>query len=253
MIIKFFKLVNLILLNLFNFKLLRFNNHYNGTCVIKSKNKFKKISFSKYGKGLIKNEIRGYNWYLSRIGLPNILKFRENYMFPYIQTDQFQGSKASYKKNIIYNTKYITLAFKHYEKVWNKNDKAVCHGDLTFENIIFDTKKNKTYFIDWENFKDKKEIWGYDIVYLLLSSLILPNLDKNKIKPQHRERFFYLWKKIRKKIKSKKMKKNPYIFIEDRFKKDKFWIKLKLKAPKKFFINVISDQLRLEVIKIFDM
>ena len=252
MIIKFLKLINLILLNLFNFKFLRFNNHYNGTCVIKSKNEFKKISFSKYGKSLIKNEIRGYKWYLSRIGLLNILKFKENYILPYIQTVEFQGSKASYKKNIIYNTKYVVLALKHYEKVWNKNNKVACHGDLTFENIIFETKKKKTYFIDWENFKDKKEIWGYDIVYLLLSSLILPNLNRKKINPRHKERFFYLWKKIRKKIKSKKMKKNPYIFIEDKFKKDNHWRKLKSKAPKKFFINIISDQLRLEVIKIFD-
>ena len=72
------------------------------------------------------------------------------------------------------------MALKHYEKVWKKKNKAFCHGDLTFENIVFDIKNNKVYFLDWENFRDKKEDWGYDLVYLLLSSLIYQILKKIK-------------------------------------------------------------------------
>jgi len=58
--------------------------------------------------------------------------------------------------------------------------KVPYHGDLTFSNIIFNNENNLR-FIDWENFK-KKEIWGLDICYFLLSTLILPALSrKNKI------------------------------------------------------------------------
>ena len=32
------------------------------------------------------------------------------------------------------------------KKFGKKKNKAFCHGDLTFENIVFDIKNNKVYF-----------------------------------------------------------------------------------------------------------
>ena len=51
------------------------------------------------------------------------------------------------------------------------------HGDLTVDNILFNRKKIK--FIDWE-LSGKNEIWGYDLVYLLISSIFFPyDINKN--------------------------------------------------------------------------
>ena len=97
-------------------------------------------------------------------------------------------------------------------KKFGKKNKAFCHGDLTFENIVFDIKNNKVYFLDWENFRDKKEDWGYDLVYLLLSSLILPNIEKNKIKQNDISHFLSLWLKIKKRSNQKNEKKSFVIF-----------------------------------------
>ncbi len=252
MILKFLKLINFITNYFYNFKFIRFNQHLNGTCVIKYKDKYLKTSFSKYGKYLINNEIKGYNWYLKKIKQIKKLKFKKNFLFLQVKTDQFKGVKKSYKNSIIINSKFILLALKHYEKVWEKKNKVFCHGDLTFENIIFDENNNKTYFIDWENFKVKKEDWGFDIVYLLLSSLILPNINKKEINQKDLKHFSVLWSKIKKKIKSSKMKKNPLLYFEEKFKKDLYWKNLSKSAPRKFFINVMSKKLRLEIIKIFD-
>ena len=43
-------------------------------------------------------------------------------------------------------------------KKFGKKNKAFCHGDLTFENIVFDIKNNKVYFLDWENFEIKRRL-----------------------------------------------------------------------------------------------
>ena len=252
MILKFLKLINFLTNYFFNFKFLRFNQHLNGTCVIKYHDKYLKVSFSKYGKYLINNEIKGYNWYLKKIKLIEKLKFKKTFLFSQIKTDQFRGVKKSYKDNVVTNSNFILLALKHYEKVWEKKNKVFCHGDLTFENIIFDENNNKTYFIDWENFKVKKEDWGFDIVYLLLSSLILPNINKKEINQKDLKCFSSLWSKIKRKIKSPKMKKNPLLYFDEKFKKDIYWKNLSKNAPRKFFINVMSKKLRLEIIKIFD-
>ena len=252
MTLKILKSINSIIEFFFNFKFLRFNQHFNGTCVIKSKEKYLKVSLSRFGKSLIDNEIKGYSWYLKKIKLEKILKFKKNFIFSWIKTAELKGVKKPYKNSINLNSNYFLLALKHYEKVWKKKNKVFCHGDLTFENIVFDIKNNKVYFLDWENFRDNKEDWGYDLVYLLLSSLILPNIEKNKIKPNDISHFLSLWLKIKKKIKSKKMKKNPLLYFENKFKFDEYWKNLSKKSPKKFFINIISQQLRLEIIKIFD-
>ena len=64
--------------------------------------------------------------------------------------------------------------------------------------------------------------------------------------------FSSLWSKIKRKIKSPKMKKNPLLYFDEKFKKDIYWKNLSKNAPRKFFINIMSKKLRLEIIKIFD-
>ena len=48
------------------------------------------------------------------------------------------------------------------------------------------------------------------------------------------------------------MKKNPLLYFEEKFKNEVYWKNLSKNAPRKFFVNLISKQLRLEIIKIFD-
>ena len=51
-----------------------------------------------------------------------------------------------------------------------KKKKTFCHGDLTVDNIL--CNKDKIRFIDWELSGLSEEIWGFDLVYLVISFFI---------------------------------------------------------------------------------
>lgn len=249
----FIKILNNSLDFLFGISLLRFNQHSNGIIVInnKKKNIFTKISFSINGSALIKNEIRGYTWYLNNIKKKNFLFFKQNIIFSKLSTKSFFGIKAPWRKNIIKNSKYYILSLKHYEKIWKNKNILPAHGDLTYDNLIFDKKNKNTFIIDWENYKEKGEVWGFDISYLLLSSLILPNIKKRSIHKNEKKKFIELWRVTKRKIKSRELRKNPFLFFEKKFKRDVYWNKLSKKYPGKYFLLRINSSLRNEVISLF--
>ena len=179
---KFIKFINLFLKLFFNISIIRFNQHYNGIILYKNHKKkvYIKRSFSKSGTKLIDNEIKGYKWYLRCIKKMNYLNYNKNSVLPKIAVNQFYGIKAPFKDNIIKNSDFFISSLKHYKKIWNNSKMAPAHGDFTFDNLIFNKKKKTTRIIDWENFKENREVWGFDISYLLLSILILPNIKKKK-------------------------------------------------------------------------
>jgi len=156
-------------------------NLYKKTAVILDSKELlvKKFYFKNYK---FKSEIKGYLWYFKRLNLKKKISFFKKKKIFFLHLPLFKGYQVKFWKSITKNKKEIALVLQHYKKIWPRNTtmKVPYHGDLTFSNIIFNNENNLR-FIDWENFK-KKEIWGLDICYFLLSTLILPALSrKNKI------------------------------------------------------------------------
>jgi len=138
--------------------------------------KIYKISNSNKGKKLILNHLLGKKWYLKILNLQNNTELNSYKKYLFYSEDIIDGRIINYNNSIIKNLKYIYLAIDHYLKVWPKKKIVPRHGDLTLDNIIF--KKNKITFIDWENFNLSGSKYGFDIAYLVVSSLILPNIGK---------------------------------------------------------------------------
>ena len=56
-------------------------------------------------------------------------------------------------------------------------------------------KEKEVFFIDWEYY-EKKEEWGLDLCYFLISLIVLPNINQKKINDKELELFLNFWKKI---------------------------------------------------------
>ena len=246
-------IINFFLVFFLNIKIVKFFSHRNFIIVLKllSKKRYLKISFSTYFKKLLLNEYYGYKFYfkIKEITLKkNEFFFKKNLFFSYICIKSFVGTKTSYMKSFKKNYNQIIKIVNYYDKFWPKNKNVSAHGDLTFDNILF--YKNEITIIDWENFK-KREVWGFDIIYFLLTCLIIPNLNKKKLNNIEKQYFLLAWKKIKKKITNKQLKSNPIIFFEKTFHKNQHWRNLFIKNPNKFFINKINRDLRNEIDAIF--
>lgn len=225
-------------LKLFNLKIIRFlsYNNPNLTLVNYKKKKIIKIAFSKFSKILNENEYEGYKWYVKKNKLKSKIKKFKLFSFFGIEINQFKGKKVIYTNSFTKNLYYINRFIKHYKKIWKKNSRyAPAHGDLTFENIIFNN--NNIYIIDWEFFKKKDEINNYDLVYFFLSTIILPNLNKTKINFNEKRKIKKIWNKIKVQINNKYLKKDPISFFLDKFKNDSHWNKLNFYFSRKFFLN----------------
>lgn len=234
----------------FNLKIIRVNSHNNKIILIENiKNKtFYKISFFK--NKLFENELDGYNWYSNKKKIKLGFSLSKNLFITIFKIKRLNGKKIFYNKSILSTHKYYLLFMKHYFEIWPYSKKKLpVHGDLTFDNLLFE--KTTTNIIDWENFKKDDDVIGYDLVYLLLSSLILPNLNKKKINQLEKQKFLLLWKVTKNKIMSKKLRKNPIKYIEDKFKKENYWKNLGKIFPNKFFILKMSKNMKEDINNLF--
>ncbi len=107
----------------------------------------------------------------------------------------------------------------HYASIWPKKTNVRCHGDLTVDNILL--RGNKIKFIDWE-LSSQKEKWGYDLVYLLISSIFFPyDINKN-FNDTEKKVFKKLWLKLKEYNISKEFLKNPLENFSKIYKKKKW-------------------------------
>lgn len=157
-------------------KLIATNTHSNGVNVFfdKRKNIFYKTATSKSSIATLDREYMGWNWYSK-----NILKSESVIIarwcrasFQRLDIKYFPGVKVNYRNSFLKNLDYIYRVVDWYIEHWVQYDKSPIHGDLTFDNILFDN--DKIYILDWENFLDVDVFWGYDILYFLLSTIMLP-------------------------------------------------------------------------------
>ena len=90
------------------------------------------------------------------------------------------------------NYKSLIRVLKHYIS-YSKRRKDKINGDLTFDNIIFN---KKIHIIDWEFLMQKKQPYGYDIIYLFLSAACLPYIAGKRFTERDKILFKDLWKRL---------------------------------------------------------
>lgn len=198
----------------------------------------KKFYIGKKANILRKNEITGFKWYSYELKKKNIFSFdlvnKNKKSQSQIEYPLIRGKKYSFWKKFINNVDQVHQIVKHYKFIWPDKKYVPYHGDLTLENIIF-ISKNKTIFIDWEDFK-KKELWGLDICYFLISLVTLPliNSGKKKISSDETSKFKYFWKMV--------FNKKKYIYLKDPVN----YLKKKYKK-KNHFIHKIDDEVKEQI------
>lgn len=173
---------------------------------------------------IFKNEFEGYLWYVNRLKKKSKKSYLITYKNNFISSPLIYGKKYKFWKDFIKKKDLINNVINHYREIWPNKSKVPFHGDLTLDNIIF-MKKKEVFFIDWEYF-DKKEEWGLDLCYFLISLIVLPNINQKKINENELELFLNFWKKI---FINKNFNylKNPFEYItKKKIDKNNFFFKI---------------------------
>ena len=227
---------------LFNYNL----SKHTGTMFIKENKTIRKFSTSQKGLKLLKNEYQGFEWYKKQIAHKlkiSVKSCKFNLSKDYIDFNIILGKQLNYWDNISKNFTHVQQVTENYKLIWPENKFVPCHGDLTLSNIIFREKKYP-FIIDWENFY-KKELWGYDVCYFLISCLVLPSIVfKKKISVNEFVLFEKLWKNF---YENKFLfyRADPISYLKKRFKKT-----FKNRNYEDFFPNKISKELSNQISEI---
>ena len=198
----------------------------------------RKITSNKRYFNYLQNEIRGLQWYQKYSKNKNVLiKYNKNSNFFFLDIKIFKEKKNIFYKSIEENSFLISKAIDHYLKIWPNKTHVRCHGDLTIDNIIFN--ENKIKFIDWELSGLSNEPWGYDLIYLLISSIYFPYEIKKTINDSEKNIFIKLWTKLRRLNISYDLLNDPLSFIKKVHKK-KRWREAIKDHPKKLYSVFIN-------------
>ena len=188
------------------------------------------------------NEINGLKWYCKISGNKiDLIKFNKNTNFYYLDIKFFEGKKNIFYKSLLENENLISRAIDHYADIWPKKSNIRCHGDLTIDNIIYN--KNEVKFIDWEMSGVSNEPWGYDLVYLLISSIFFPFEIKKTLDDNEKVSFTKLWNKLKKLNISDNLLKDPFNFLISAHKKKEWRVAIK-DHPKKIYPNLIKKDFK---------
>tara|TARA_Y100001968_G_C18968470_1_gene531125 strand:- start:100 stop:627 length:528 start_codon:yes stop_codon:yes gene_type:complete len=146
----------------------------------------------------------------------------------------FKGNSVCYRASLRKTRPYVKSMIKHYFEVWSKEKYVPCHGDLTLSNIIF----NKNFcprIIDWEHFNEQGNIWGFDICYFVLSSLLLPNLRKTNFEKNELKIFASFWKELAEENIPKDLIYKPLTYLVNCFTTENSWKKIINQSPNKLY------------------
>ena len=166
-----------------------------------------KSSYDKNAIISLKNEYEGFKWYFSKKpsldkSLVSKLKKRIDNNFAKIHIPSLSGNSVNAYNSISINEKYVMLAINEYLSVSKKNDFRF-HGDFSVGNLMYN--KNECYIIDWENSVVDKQFWGVDILNIFFESIFF-SFDKNILSKKNIRSATYVYKRILKIFKEKKIK-----------------------------------------------
>lgn len=206
-----------------------------------SKPKFiRKVCENKKYFRYLKYEKEGLAWYNSRIKRKNnVLDYINSKNFSYIDLKFSEGQKKKFYNSIIENGNILLRAINHYVSAWPQKKIVKCHGDLTLDNIIYN--KYDIKFIDWELSGLSKEVWGYDLVYLIISSVFFSYNIKKKINKKERKIFNQIWSKFFDLDINNKLLLNPISYFLNVYKK-KNWKYAIRDHPNKIYPISINEE-----------
>jgi 5-methylthioribose kinase len=200
----------------------------------------RKVSSNKKYFKYLKNEKQGLSWYNSNIKKENsITSCVNNKDFSYIDIKFYKGRKKKFYNSILDNEDILLRAIDHYVSAWPKKKITKCHGDLTLDNIIYND--NEIRFIDWELFGLSQEVWGYDIVYLVISSIFFPFDVNKKISKNEKKTFFKIWSKLHNLNIYDELLLNPISYFSKIYKK-KHWKIAISEHPNKIYPKSINKE-----------
>lgn len=207
-----------------------------GTIYYPEKMIIRKFVLGKKNQKLIKNEIKGINWYSSlkkNLNINKLIQIEKNF----IDMEIIRGKHIRYWNSLKTNYYYAKKVIFHYKEMWPSKEIVPCHGDLTFSNIIF-TKELFPCIIDWENFLEKKINWGYDLAYFLISTISLPSIfsRENKFKNKELYLFEQLWNL------AFDNKKFDYLYNPISFFKNNFNKTFILRKKNNYYPNLLSKK-----------
>jgi len=227
--------------------------HKNNTFLVflKKRKIYRKFSFTKNGIKKIHSAYIGLRWYCLSQNL-EISKIVYNYKktktISFLDTKTIDGKQIKSWNNLSNNYKYIIKVLDHYKKIFKKDKIHKIHGDLTLDNIFF--RKKSVFIIDWEFFSSKKNKWGYDAVYLVLSSIVLPYIANNSFTTKDKICFIKLWKILIKMKIDKNLMLEPFLYFKKNIKTDKFLRESLSISKEKFFPFLVTAKLHKEIINL---
>jgi len=226
--------------------LLREHSHNNDVSIYydDSRKLYYKISLTNYGHRLLENEVMGINFFNKLVSKKKIyfkLYKKKNYFR--LEINKIYGNIINYRESFTNNSKYFEKIVKFYLAKWPNTKKNVAHGDLTLDNIFF--YKNKITLFDWEHYQSSSKIFfGYDLIYILLSGIILPG--EKKFDFSSKEKFKKLYKQLYNHKINKIYLDNPFKYI-DRVISNVF-TGILIKSPNKFITISIHKNFKKKII-----
>ena len=216
-----------------NLKLIK--GHKNNTAIVlfEKDNFFRKFSQKKTGINKIKSEILAFKWYSKKIKKKIIKDYNINKKFAYLDTYRIEGRKMKSWNSLTENSQHLKRAINHYRTIFKKKKYHKIHGDLTLDNIFF--TKSKIVFFDWEFHGSRKQLWGYDLIYLVLSSICIPYQESKRFSKTDEFHFLKFWKNLQKMHINKKLIFEPFKYLEKILKSDKVFIDSIKISKSKFF------------------
>ena len=234
--------------------LIRTSSHGNHVSVIDdlSNGLIIKASSTKEGIRRLIKEKEGLSWYGECLGEKESDRLSGSYDLPdymRLHIKKFSGKKISYKRGFLKNTEALEHVIDHYIATWPQEKTTLVHGDLTLDNVIFTPQGVR--FFDWEHFTGTVYPWGFDILYCLLSGLLLPlKPDQLPGKDDYKVFMDLLFKLIDHGL-SADLAEYPLSYYRRIFKEDPCWSDIITNSPHKLFplqyeelyADIVDDQI----------
>ena len=117
------------------------------------------------------------------------------------------------------------------------------------DNIFF--SEQGVFFFDWEHFSEEGEVWGFDAVYLVLSSILLNDFKKN-VKLGEQKLILKVWRKLAEIGVSLSFLASPLSTIIGILTTDPKWSIIITNSPSKLFPLLLSPKQVADMDQIFE-